>query len=1238
MQVKKIILLIILTYLAAGCATYTAQYRNRKNNILPLPEKKMDARFYLIGDAGYSVMDTISVGLQVLSQLIQKENNKNDYLVFLGDNVYPAGIPDKNDENYELTIHRLNVQIEIGKKFKGKTWFIPGNHDWYADDPLEGLHRQEKLVNEALGEESFLPEESCPFYETDINNDFKLIIIDTQWYLENWDRLPSINDDCEIKTRERFFLEIQSELKKGANQTVLFLMHHPMFTNGIHGGRYAINKHLYPLSENKKIPLPGIGTLVAEIRTQGGVSIQDRYNERYNNLMKRLETIAASYNNIIFVSGHEHNLQYLKQDSIKQIVSGSGSKTSYAALRHNGIFTYGKQGLATLQVYKDKSVWLSFYGWENNKPRLLFQNEIKKPDVLEFNVDSLPESFPQFVETSIYPEDETEVSDFYEMIWGENYRKLYGTKIKARVATLDTLYGGVEIVHPGGGHQTRSLRLKRKDGRELNMRALKKSPSQLLQSTVFKKEYIKDDFQKTAVEDLIFDFFTAAHPYAFMAVPDLARAANVYSTNPRLYYIPKHKYMGDYNQEFGNELYMIVERPEENYSETKTFGYADDIESTYDIIEKLKEDEKYKIDEPAYIRARLFDMLIGDWDRHQDQWRWAQFDQPNGDKLYRPIPRDRDQAFSNFDGNLLDLMRTISGSTNQYQVYDDKLEDVKWINKAGVKLDRTLIQQSSKEEWLKQAKFLQEHITDEVVEKAFRNIPEEAHGEALNKLKAKLKGRRSNLTDIAERYFDFLNKLVILTGTYKDDFIKVERRGDKITNVKIWRIIDGEKEKIMVDRDFNSDITNEIWIYGLDDKDVFEVTGNGENLIYVRLIGGLENDTYKISNGNKVKIYDHKSQESTIKENHGANVKLTDIYDYNVFQYDKIMSHKSTISPLGGYNPDDGSTLGISYTSTEKGFEQNPFTNQHRIKAAYYSETHGFEMFYNGEFANFRGKWNYNLSARFTSNNYTHNFFGYGNETSNKADDFDFHRVKLSIYNMNFGIAKHSEFGSDYLVHAVLESYEVQNTTDRFINGYFPESYYETLLKRSYFTGLNGRYDYLSIDDEETPTHGMNFMLDMGATAELGSMDENLFGYINSKLGFYNALSLNRKWVLRTNFYSQWRIGNGYRFYQAASAGGDNGLRGYRHNRFTGKSAFITSADLRYTLPLFKIRLFPLQPGVFIGYDVGRVWVKNEDSKLWHDDYGGGFWITAVERLTGTFNVFRSKEGYRFTFKAGFSF
>lgn len=1222
---------IILILLCSACATKKAQYASEVEDY-QFPNKEIDKTFYLIGDAGLSPQGGLSKGLTAFKNHISNKKTKGDYTIFLGDNIYPSGLPKKDEKGRAKAENALDAQIKSVEDFKGEIVFIPGNHDWYSNG-LKGLKRQEKYIEDALGKNTFLPENGCPLESVDVSETIQLIIIDTQWYLENWNHNPTINDECEIKTRERLFEEVEGELKKAQNKTVVFAMHHPMYTNGIHGGYYAASKHLFPTQ--KKIPLPGLASLLAQVRTQGGVSIQDRYNERYHKLMSRLETMTLDAKNVVFVSGHEHTMQYIENESIKQIVSGSGAKESAAALGENGLFSYGKQGFAELIVFKDGSSWVKIYGEENGKAKLLFQKEIFKPRKT-FDTSNLPETFPQEVEVSIYTKEETDRTGFFESVWGDHYRDVYSAKIKAKVATLDTLYGGLEVVRKGGGHQTRSLRLKTKDGKELNMRALRKSATQYLQTVLFKDTYIQDEFEKTAVEGLILDFYTAAHPYAFTVVPDLSDAAKIYHTNPKLYFIPKHKALGDYNDEYGGELYMIEERPEDNYTDERNFGYADDIESTHDIIEKIRKDEKYKIDENAFVRARLFDMLVGDWDRHQDQWRWAQFNQENGDKYYRPIPRDRDQVFSNFDGALLDVMKIISGSTKQLQVYDETLEDIGWMNAAGIKLDRVLIQQANKETWLKHAKFLQDNVTDEVIEKAFLKVPKEVQDETLADIKKNLKGRRKNLQDIATRYYNFLNELVILTGTDKDDYIEVTRTADKETHVKISRIIDGEKGEVIVDRTFNRDVTKEMWIYGLDDKDVFEVSGKANNPIFIRLIGGQENDTYIVKHGRRVKIYDHESKNNTIKKNKGAKVRLTDVYNLNLFNFNKNITKSSVITPAIGFNPDDGFLIGVSYSKTTKGFQRNPFSQQHRFKGGYYFATKGFSLNYDGEFANIMNDWNLHIGGQFTTENFTNNFFGYGNETTNTNDDLDFNRVKTSIYGAKIGILKKGNFGSDYGFRTIFEGIKIDETPNRFITDFAPVSNTD-FYERRFFGGIEAEYKYKSFDNAINPTRGMTFLINVGGKTEFKET-KNTYGYINSNLGFYNALSKNRQLVLKTDVKTQIRIGDDLIFYQAANIGGNNGLRGYRTERFTGRNAFVGSADLRYSFPSFKTSVLPLQIGIFGGADVGRVWLKNEGSDKWHNDYGGGFWVTAAESLSGTFNFFNSTEGFRFSFGFGLNF
>ena len=42
-------------------------------------------------------------------------------------------------------------------------------------------------------------------------------------------------------------------------------------------------------------------------------------------------------------------------------------------------------------------------------------------------------------------------------------------------------------------------------------------------------------------------------------------------------------------------------------------------------VSKLLKNHKHKVDQEYILRARLFDILIGDWDRHDDQWRWGEF-------------------------------------------------------------------------------------------------------------------------------------------------------------------------------------------------------------------------------------------------------------------------------------------------------------------------------------------------------------------------------------------------------------------------------------------------------------------------------------------------------------------------------------------------------------------------------------------------------------------------------------
>lgn len=209
---KGIFFLLPIFILVQSCATYKAQYDSKTKNEFSPNEAKVAHTFILVGDAGNGVFkDTIDYSESLVNNL--KNVNKNSTLLFLGDNIYPAGMPNEKEIGHKDAVQKLQEQIDIASTFKGKTIFIPGNHDWYHDGN-EGLKRQENIVESKLGKKSFLPQDGCPIESLDITDDITLIIVDSQWYITNWDNHPTINEDCDIKTRSQFLDEFRSEIKK----------------------------------------------------------------------------------------------------------------------------------------------------------------------------------------------------------------------------------------------------------------------------------------------------------------------------------------------------------------------------------------------------------------------------------------------------------------------------------------------------------------------------------------------------------------------------------------------------------------------------------------------------------------------------------------------------------------------------------------------------------------------------------------------------------------------------------------------------------------------------------------------------------------------------------------------------------------------------------------------------------------------------------------------------------------
>jgi len=1236
---KKYLFVVFCALLLTNCATQKTQYAKGFSKEQNTTTKEVSHTVHLIGDAGLSEENEPNAALKLFKSKLNKAD-KNSTAIFLGDNIYPAGLPDKKDFPIEHKKAKsyLDVQLETLENFEGRPLFIPGNHDWYSEG-LKGLSRQEKYVKKKLKQKNpFLPENGCPITTVKVNDQLAIIVVDTEWYLTNWNKHPTMNDNCEIKSRAKFWEEVEGAIKKNRDKTTLIALHHPMFSYGPHGGQFSMKQQLF--QGQSKFPLPIIGSFINVLRKTSGASPADIQNKRYTEFKNRLVTMAQYSEKVIFASGHEHTLQYIKENNIPQIVSGAGAKNGVARVLNGSQFATGEMGYATLEIYTDGSSQVSYFGTGNTaKEESLFTTQVLQADRQAHN-KSYAKSYPSEASASIYTAEEIDKTGFFKTLWGKRYRKYYGTEVTAPTVNLDTLFGGLKPVRKGGGHQSKSLRLRHENGKEYVMRALRKVSELYLQSMVFQQQYVMDDLQDTFLQKFLQDFYTGSHPYAPFTIGPLSDAIGIYHTNPVLYYIPKQDALAEFNDGFGDELYMIEEHAGDGHGDLTSYGFSDKLISTDEMLENLRDDEKYDVDADIYARARLFDMVLGDWDRHLDQWRWAEFKKKGKNKkTYRPVPRDRDQAYSIMgDGLFMGLATRLIPPLRLMEGFKDEIRSVKGFNASPKTyvLDLALLNETTRETWLKEAKYIRENLTSDVIDKAFLSFPEEVRDETVVEIKRVLLSRIASIEETAAEYYRILNKYAVVIGTDKDDWFEIEYLNKNEVEISAYRIIDGKKKKRFFNKRFDKNFTKEIWVYGLDDEDRFETKGNYRSKIKVRLIGGQNNDTYDVGEGGSTVIYDYQSKKNRFKDVSKARVKLTDNYGVNTYQPLKMRASQNQLLPLIGFNPDDGLKVGFSETYTYNGFRQNPFTQQHHINAAFYFATSGFELGYKGEFANAFGKANFEIDTRLTSPNFAINFFGFGNETENLDDELelDYNRVRYSTIRLAPSLVWRGQLGSKIRAGISYESIEVEETDNRFINTFYQANDEET--QKSFF-GLDGKYTYENSDNAAFPTLGMATSLHVGYKTETTDGDGS-FGYIIPSLSFDYKLIPSGNLVLATKLKAHFTLGDDYEFYQAASIGGTDGLRGFRNQRFTGKKAYYQNTDLRLSLGKRRTGILPTTIGIYSGFDYGRVWQPNEDSDTWHTSYGGGFFVNAADIMSLRAALFNSADGARFSFGLGFGF
>ncbi len=360
-------LIVMLAFCAHGCG-YGAYVRPGLAVVSPVSDERVEFRLLLVGDIGSDVI-LRPEGWPLLDRLNQElQSGGHSVVVFLGDNVYPAGVPVDVETSEARTAERTMRAVLAAASPARDVIFVPGNHDW--NDSRPGGHdrilAQDALIRRLAGTDSparLMPSDGCQGpISLDLASVARLVVIDTEWLLtvDDPQRKPvGTETGCtygpaatastfpgDRLTSDAFYEALEGQVQGAGDRTIVLLSHHPLRSRGPHGGHLGGSWLPYVW--------PAIRRLIPR-RQDFGSSVNRQMRHRLDEVLQ-----GADAQLVIAAAGHDHNLQVFDDSAgMYYLVSGSGSKASPAGRTPATIFKRGALGYMRLDFLVDDRVHLT---------------------------------------------------------------------------------------------------------------------------------------------------------------------------------------------------------------------------------------------------------------------------------------------------------------------------------------------------------------------------------------------------------------------------------------------------------------------------------------------------------------------------------------------------------------------------------------------------------------------------------------------------------------------------------------------------------------------------------------------------------------------------------------------------------------------------------------------------------------------------------------------------------------
>lgn len=1184
-----------------------------------LAQTGLEKRIVLIGNAASALHDNATF-LDAIKSSITLDSNT--LVLYLGNNMLSAH-----------DTERLRQEADIIGETGAKVIFIPGYEDWAegGGGGYKNVLREQAFLKSLHNDRvKFYPGDGCPGpKKVELGKHAVMYIMDSQWWLHQNLR-PDLQSDCKYRTKEEVLAEVEDIPKDEFEKLVLFVSHHPFENTGVHSGSFGLKQHLFPLTDipglrGAYLPLPVAGSLYP-IASNAISGTQDLQNPVYQQMTTTGILTLAGVNrafsmhpHTVFIGGQEHNLQLLEKEHHYYINSGGGAPTRVRDNEH-AVYVKSKPGFVVLELSEDKKVNSRFFVVSGSKAsedfsKILF--DYSKVPTLAKDTATLPmisaDSF------SAPANKKMEKAGFLSRVLiGNNYRKVWGTPVRMKVLHLKSDNSGMKVTGIGGGHESRSLQLKDAAGEKWVFRTSNKNLNAV----------IPEGFQETIASDYIQDMLSAMNPYGALVVTGLQDRLGFVASHPQLRFVPNDSALANYRTLFANNVGLMEERkPAKN-----ELGQI----STEKVLHEMIDRGDFFVDQQAYLRIRLLDFLIADFDRHQGQYSWGMIDSGSR-RFFYPIPKDRDQAFYHNKGLIMDIMR--HGPFKFMVNFPYHIKEMKDMGIVGAYMDNVFMNQLTKEDWKAGIASFTATLTDAAIDSSVRLFPPEIYALTGSVTSAKLKSRRGSIAKKGLDYYSFISKKVNILGGNGDDVFRISGN-DSGTQVQIFAKDSSGVPQLRYSRTFSPKVTKELRLYGFNGNDYFDIAPSARSRIRLHIIGGTGADTFNVKGGIRNHLYDLSTEENQVL----ARSRTTKLFyrnpSVNDFTFRETL-HNAFDLPLVtvGYNIEDEVIAGIGLAYRTYGFRKTPYASLQRFTASFASANQAYMIRYKGEFIDvFRRN-----DLLITVDNYNpvlKNFFGFGNEsTRDTAKSIKFYRTRYDYLSADVMARRRFHRGNTFSL-ALGPSfyyywYDPDPNRGRVLE--HPEIVgldSASVFNRKFYAGGKAVFAINTLNNELLPTRGVNWTTEFVA---LQSLNESAKSYTRllSTLDLYSVLDQPNRLLLSLHLGGGHIFSDHFEYYQALTLGGNNYLRGYRVNRFAGASLAYGSVELKLKLFDFNAHVLKGDFGIVGFNDLGRVWMPDELSHKWHNGYGGGVYLVPFGSLMISALAGFSEEDMLFNFSIG---